>query len=235
MYRRFRDYYDGADGVTRIIAFVALALLLAAALPTLTNNIPYLANGITCTGLSNASGDGTHQSVNKPNEFALRMDISSKDSYSSAEAWSISVRFYNDSPAPMILALAPNEAVLRWTQRENGLSFFVQNIQNGAVLGEPANFRASPPNRQQYPPDILLWLMPNQRCTQTFTIDADRLKSAGIRAGGQYRVAAVYRNIQRGALSPVGAITPTPVFRDQGVYTTIDTGVKSNQVQIAVN
>jgi hypothetical protein len=233
MYRRFRDYYDSSDGVTRIIALVALALIFAAAFPTLANNVPYIANGITCTALSNARGDGTFQSVNKPTEFALRMEISSPDGYATGQPWVITVRFINDSPAPMILALAPAEAVFRWTQRESGLSFFVQSVQNGLVLGEPANVRASPPNRQQYPPDTLLWLMPNQRCSQTFTVEAGRLQAAGIRSG-QYRLAAVYRNTQKGVLSPVGALTPTPVFRDQGVYTTIDTGVKSNLLLINV-
>lgn len=231
MYRRFRDSYDSWDGITRIIAFVALALIFAATLPTFANNVPYVANGIMCTALSNAQGNGTHQSLSKPNEFALRLQVStSKDTYASGEPWSIDVRFINDSPSPMILALAPAEAVFRWTQRETGLSFFIQRVQDGAVLGEPANVQASPPNRQQYPPDVLMWLMPNQRCTQTFVIDARRLQAAGIRSGQQYRLAAVYRNTQRGALSPVGALTPTPVFRDQGVYVTLDGGVKSNLI-----
>lgn len=233
LYRRFRDYYDGSDNVTRVVAFAALLILAVITIPTFGKNVPFIANGVSCGSLSNAPGNGSNQSVNKPDGFALRLELLTKEGYSQAEPFQFDVRFTNDSMAPMVLAFVPEETVFRWSGRENGLSFWVQNVQNGLVLGETAQNRPPAPIRQQYTTDTIRWLMPHQRCTQSFTIDSGRVQAAGVRAG-QYRVAAVYRNTQSGALSPIAAGQPTPIFRDQGVWVTPNDGVKSNVVILTV-
>jgi hypothetical protein len=142
------------------------------------------------------------------------------------------VRFQNAGPAPIIFPFVPGEAVLRYSGREEGLSFWVQFSGNGQVLGEPVTVKAPPPIRQQFSSDTLHWLGPFQSCTQAFTFDANRVRAAGI-GQGDYRIVAVYRNTQRGALSAVGQLTPTPVFRDQGVWTTLG-DVRSNQLVITI-
>lgn len=142
------------------------------------------------------------------------------------------VHFINESGGPLTVAFVPDEAVFRYDTTENGLLFFIQ-ATTGTVLGEPANVKPPAPIRQQFTPDVLHLLSPHQRCTQTITISAARLAAAGLRQG-QYQIIAVYRNSAHGVLSPPGALTPTPIFRDQGVFVTTTEGVRSNAVIVGV-
>jgi len=232
--RRVRRYYDGADGVTRGIALVALFILFIVALPSLPKTIPAFSNSTTCSGLSLSAANGTNQSLQKPGDNALRLELtSSKSAYALNEPLQFTVRLFNTSTAPMVLFYAPREAVFRWSGREDGLSFFVQPVNSAQPIGESQNVKAPPPIRQQFTSDLLRVLAPQQQCQEIFTIDAPRLQDTRISAG-QYRIAAVYRSTQRGNLSAVGPLTPTPTFNDQGVYVTPNEGVRSNTVVISI-
>ncbi len=230
---RVRRYYNSADGVTRGIALVALFILIIVALPSLPKTIPAFSNSTTCSGLSLSAANGTNQSLQKPGENALRLELTTKLSYALNEPLALTVRFFNTSTAPMVLFYAPREAVFRWSGREDGLSFFVQPVNSAQPIGESQNAKAPPPIRQQFTSDLLRVLAPQQQCQETFTIDAPRLQDTRISAG-QYRIAAVYRSTQRGNLSAVGALTPTPTFNDQGVYVTPNEGVRSNTVVVSI-
>ncbi len=235
MFRRAREFYSASDDITRIIALVAFILLLIITVPTLAVRLPGLSNGVICSSLSTVSGNGTNQSLMaqnvEPNALRLELLID-KQSYAVGEPITFYVRFINDSTVPLIIPLIPEETVFRYTGNESGLMFFVQ-VLGGAVLGEPATSKAPAPIRQQFAPGTLHLLGPRQRCTLPVTVDGGRLQAAGLR-GGQYQVIAVYRNLYRGALAPVGALTPTPVFRDQGAWITSAEGIRSNNVIFGV-
>jgi hypothetical protein len=232
---RARDWYDRSDGLTRVILLAVLIILGVATLPNLINRVPLIANGVSCSALSIAPGNGTNQSVMKPPEGALRIELFGQENYTISNGLSFEIRFTNDSASPMILLFLVDEIVFRYSGVENGLSIWVQSTTTGQVLGEPANIRPAIPIRQQYAPEMLRWLGPRQRCTQTITISPQRAQSAGIVAGGSYQVAAVYRNTQVGNLSPVLALTPTPVFPNQGVFLTGVSGIRSNRMIFTAN
>jgi hypothetical protein len=105
--------------------------------------------------------------------------------------------------------------------------FAVQTI-DGRALGEPPSTRPPAPIRTQFSQEQLHMLNPRERCTQTIFITADRLAAAGVSQGGQYQVMAIYRNLAAGKLSPVGNLTPTPMFPDQAVWVSPAGGVHSN-------
>ncbi len=233
MFGRARSFYSESDGVTRVIAFAAFVILLIIALPGLAPRVPGFTNGSTCTSLISPSGNGSNQSLlaaaADPNSLRLEL-VPEKDTFGLNESIMLNVRFVNDSAAPMTLAIVPEEAVFRYTGREQGLSFYIADAA-GNTRGEPANIKQAAPIRQQFPSNILHVLSPRQRCVVPVSITPYRWQAAGLTTG-QYQIIAVYINTSRGALSAVGLRTPTPVFRDQGVWVTAAEGVRSNTVMI---
>lgn len=221
--------------MTRIIALAAFVILIIIALPGLAPRIPGFANGASCTSLTSPSGNGSNQSLlaaaADPNSLRLEL-VPDKDTFGLNESIILNVRFINDSAAPMTLAIVPEEAVFRFTGNEQGLMFFVEDTA-GRVLGEPANIKPPAPIRQQFPANMLHILGPRQRCAVSVGITPYRYQAAGVTAG-QYQLIAVYRNTNRGTLTAVGLKTPTPVFRDQGIWVTSAEGVRSNSVVITM-
>lgn len=237
MFDRARSFYGGADDITRIIALVAFVILIIIALPSLAPQIPGFANGATCTSLTSPNGGGSNQSLLAANADpnSLRLELTAdKVALAVGEPLNLNVRFINDSSAPLTLAIVPEEAVFRYTGNENGILFFVQAAGNPNSLGESAAVKAAAPIRQQFPPNLLHILGPRQHCTQPISIAPNRLAAAGMGAPNQYQIIAAYRNNYRGVLAAPGQRTPTPVFRDQGVWTTPPDGVRSNNLIITV-
>jgi hypothetical protein len=231
-YRRFRDFFDASDDITRIIAFAALIMLLVITLPTLAPRIPAVRNGAVCSSLYSPPGDGTQQSIlgRAAGTGALKLELTVGSNFlGSGDALILQVHFVNQSAGPLLLALVPEEAVFRYTDAESGLMFAVQTT-DGRALGEPTTTRPPAPIRTQFSQDQLHVLNPRERCTQTITITPDRLAAAGLGQGGQYQVMAVYRNLAPGKLLPIGQLTPTPIFPDQAVWVSPPGGVHSNIV-----
>jgi len=234
---RIRDTFNQADDVTRVISLVFLVLFIIIILPTLAPRIPAIANGPTCSSLFSPVGDGTQQSLMArsadPSSVRLRLDALS--TAIGAAGLTLQVHFSNQSGGPVILALVPNEAVFRYTNGDQGLMFAIQSVQ-GQGLGEPVTSRAPAPSRQQFTPDQLHVLSSRQTCTQNVLITTDRLAAAGLTPGGQYQIKAIYRNTVRGILPGLGsALTPTPMFPDQGVWVTTGNGIQSNTIGVGFN
>jgi len=234
-YERFRGLVNESDSVTRIIAGVALLLLLVIALPSLVPSIPGLANGAACDALYSPNANGNHQSLMAlnadPTSLHLELDAPALI-IPSGQPLTLAVRFINESTAPITLAFVPDESVFRFTGSESGLMFSIITA-SGAVLGEPQTVKLPAPIRQQFPQPVLHLLSPRQHCTQSITIAPNRLAAAGM-ASGQFQLVAVYRNLYTGVVPAIGALTPTPIFGNQGVWVTASDGVRSNPIIISI-
>jgi hypothetical protein len=231
---RARQYYDrfsSSDPMTRIIALAALLILAIIALPALWARLPGAASGVACANLPMPRLTGNNQSLlsSQVDSSALLLELAPDPVViNQGEPLDMDVRFINDSVAPLTLFIAPDEVTLRYTEQEAGLLFSITS--NGQALGEPPNVRPPYPVRQQFTQDQLRVLGPRQRCSEHIQIDAARLNAAQV-IRGEYRITAVYRNLYKGVLSPVGALTPTPIFRDQGVWTG---QVQSNEIKVII-
>jgi hypothetical protein len=227
----WRSYYgrfNRADPMMRAFIVAGLILLGVIVLP----RVPGVGAGVDCMNLPQPMLSGNNQSVLAsrvdPADLTLEL-LPDRTVLAAGEALVMTVRINNASIAPLTLFLVPQEFVFRYTGQEAGLVFAVQSLA-GQVLGEPFSVRAPFPARQQFTPQELRVLGPRSRCTLRVTIDSARLTSSGV-SRGEYRITAVYRNQARGALPAVGALTPTPIFRDQGAWVG---EVRSNEVIISV-
>lgn len=223
--RRFGRYiedFDTTDPVTRWIAFAALLVLIVAMLPRIW---PPSFSEVNCNYLSTPALGGDHQSLLASTTPAsdLRLDMQfDRDTINVGDALGITVRFVNSSMAPLTLYLEESKIPFRYTGREIGLTFFVQqlgaNDVPGRTLGEDQSVRPlvlAPPT---YSPDQLRILGPRQRCREYVEVSAQRLSLSGMGAG-RYMIIAYYSNQTKGAVPPVPPPTPTPIFTDQGVWT----------------
>lgn len=233
-YNNFREQVGRADSTTRVIALVGLILLGVISLPTIGPTIPAVANGSECTSLYSPPGNGTQQSIlgRTADANALLLQISlAANTLQPGNALYVQIHFVNQTALPITFALAPTEAVLRFNNSESGLMFAVAS-SNGQVLAEPAGVKPPAPIRNSFDPSLLHVLNPRQHCTQTIIFSTDRVNAAGLTPGGQYQIKAIYRQTARGILGPVGALTPTPMFPDQGVWVTTNGGIQSNTITI---
>ncbi len=233
--RYYYERFSSADPVTRIIALIAFGILLVIALPRL---LPGTASGIDCAALPVPRVSGSNQSVlaSQTDPTALHLELVPEIiNISPGVALVMEVRFINESMAPLTLFYDPSQVTFRYTQQEAGLLFSV-TTPDGRALGVPPNVRPPFPVHQQFAAIQLRVLGPRQRCTQRVEIDAGQLNAARV-VQGEYRITAVYRNQYRGAIPPVGALTPTPVFHDQGVWTgppDQNYQIQSNTIQLIV-
>ncbi len=234
---RVRSFFAESDDITRVVAAAAFVMLMIITLPTLAPRIPSIANGPVCSALFSPPGNGTQQSLlgREADTNAVTLQLSADAVFlKPGDPLVLEVRFINQTTGPIILAFVPGEAVFRFTQNESGMMFAVANSA-GQALGEPFSSKAPAPIRQQFPPEMLHVLGPRQHCTQTITITSDRLAAAGLAANGQYQIKAVYRNVARGQLFPIGsALTPTPMFPDEGIWVTPPGGIQSNAIAIGI-
>jgi hypothetical protein len=221
---RFRNYYDRfntSDPMVRIIAVAALVLVAAIILPRF---LPFAGSGLDCQALPEPWADGSRQSwlagIKPSQEEDLRLDlVLSKTRLTLGEGLTLEVRFINDGIAPMTLFLVPQSGIFRYNQEEIGILIFLQNLGNNQVLGEGADRSPVLAARLQYSSRELEYLAPKLRCTVRIDLSAARLQTAGMGAGN-YRVAVLYRNRNKGNVPGIAnALTPTPTFPDQGVWT----------------
>jgi hypothetical protein len=178
--------------------------------------------------------NGTQQSVlgRGIGTTALSLQLSiNNNTLRPGDALYLTVHFLNQSAAPITFALVPDEAVLRFTNSESGLMFAV-GASDGRVLAEPPGIKPPAPVRDTFDPTTLHVLNPREHCVQTIIFSTDRVNAAGLTAGGQYQIKAIYRQTARGRLSAVGNLTPTPMFPDQGVWATSAGGIQSNVITI---
>jgi len=232
----YRDYFNNFygrirnPGASRVIFFGALVALGVFAV---TRFWPGVASGVSCSELPRPIITGNNQSILAsrvdPSVLALELVVDTP-SFRVGEKLTMEVRFINSSMASLTLLISPSEVVFRYTGQEPGLNFAIINAQ-GRTLGEPFNLRPPVPNRTTYERNDLRLLGPRSRCHMRVEIDAQRLANSGMGNVGQYRITAVYRNTSRGALPPVTALTPTPIFRDQGVWVG---EIRSNDVFLAI-
>lgn len=222
--RRFRDYYDRfntSDPMVRLIAVAALVLVGAIILPRF---LPFAGSGVDCQALPEPYADGSRQSwlagIKPSQEEDLRLDlVVSKTRLTVGEGLTLEVRFINDGIAPMTLFMVPQSAIFRYTQEEIGILIFLQNLGDNRVLGEGADRSPVLQARVQYSSRELEYLAPKTRCTVRIELPAARLQNAGMGAGN-YRIAVFYRNRNKGNVPGIAnALTPTPTFPDQGVWT----------------
>jgi hypothetical protein len=215
--RRYWDDFNTSDPVTQGIALVAIIILVIAFIPYIP--VPWIASGVPCTDMSAPRLTGNNQSIyaNQTGSDAIRLEIVPESITAiSGQDVRFDVRFINESMAPINLFLTDDGYVFRFTSREDGLQFSIVNPA-GQALGEPVSARAAAIAPQQFAQTDVHTLRPRSRCTVTITLDPNRLASARV-GPGQYRITAVYSNRNRGALSQVGNLTPTPIFQDQGVW-----------------
>ena len=232
--RRARQYYDrfsATDPVTQIIALAALLILAIIALPALWARLPGSASGVACVNLPMPRLTGSNQSLlaSQVDSKELLMELAPDPIViNQGQPLDMEVRYINNSIAPLILFIAPDEVTFRYTEQEAGLLFSITS--GGVARGDQPNVRPPYPVRQQFTQNQLRILGPRQRCSERVQIDPARLNAAGV-IQGEYQITAVYRNLYKGVLSPIGALTPTPIFRDQGVWTGT---VQSNQIKVII-
>jgi hypothetical protein len=223
-YDRFSERYNAADPIVRLIAIAGLLLVLSIALPRF---LTIVATGVDCERLPMPSIDGSNQSVLASQRAAAQQDadalaleiVAANQNLNVGDSLVLYVRFINNSMAPITLFLIPQSVIFRYNNEEIGLLMFVQNLQDNQLRGEFPDRNPPLTVRQQYTLPELESLGPRQRCTMRIELSGQRLQNANI-GPGQYRVVAVYRNTTRGILPPIANnLTPTPIFRDQGVWT----------------
>ncbi len=233
-YERFRTSVDEADPITRLISLVAFMVLIVISLPTIGPTIPGVANGATCSRLYSPPGNGTQQSILSRNAGAnaLALQLSADvPMIRPGEALYLKIHFLNQSADPITFAFVPEEAVLRFSNSETGLMFAV-GAPDGRLLAEPPGVKPPAPNRDSFSPETLHVLNPHEHCVQTIIFSTDRVNAAGLTAGGQYQIKAIYRQTARGIVPAIGNLTPTPIFPDQGVWVTTAAGIQSNTITI---
>ncbi len=237
-YRRYSDRFSSFDPVTQAIALAALLILLVIALPYIWVRLPGAASGVSCQNLASPKISGNNQSllsVGQPPDV-LHLELAPTNvTINQGETLVLELRFINESLAPLTLFLPPDEFVFRYTEQEAGILFSIQTA-DGRAIGEPPNVRPPFQVRQSFPPNQLHVLGPRQRCNVRIELDSARLNSAQV-VTGQYRITAVYRNQYRGTVAAVAAQTPTPIFKDQGVWIGPQQSnwqVQSNTIQVSV-
>jgi hypothetical protein len=237
-YRRYYERFSSFDPVTQVIALAALLILLVIALPGIWGRLPGAASGVSCQSLASPKISGNNQSllsVQQPPDV-LHLELAPPDVViSQGQPLVLELRFINEGMAPVTLFLPPDEFVFRYTEQEAGILFSIQTA-DGRAIGEPPNVRPPFPIRQQFPQNQLHVLGPRQRCNVRIELDPARLNSAQL-VTGQYRITAVYRNQYRGTVPPVGPQTPTPIFKDQGVWIGPQQSnwqVQSNEIRVSV-
>jgi len=235
MFRNPRRYYNnlrGGDPMTQLIAIGALIILLIVALPKLWAFIPGAASGVECVGMASPKSSASNQSIlaSQIDPAVLKLElVPPLITKTAGDALNMELRFINDSMAPLTLYISPDDAVFRYTQQEIGIMFSIQSI-DGAVLGEPASARPVKAAVQQYNINLLHVLGPRQRCFARIAIDVGRLNAAKL-TQGEYRVTAIYRNQFKGILPTNVPLSPTAIFRDQGVWVG---QVQSNEIRVSV-
>jgi hypothetical protein len=232
--RRARYYYDrfsASDPVTQVIALAALLILAIIALPALWARLPGAASGVACANLPMPRLGGSNQSLlsAQVDSNALRLELAPDPIViNQGQPLDMEVRFINNSVAPLTLFFVPDEVTFRYTEQEAGLLFSITS--GGVARGDQPSVYPPYPVRQQFTQNQLRILGPRQRCSEHVQIDPARLNAAQV-IQGEYRITAVYRNLYKGVLPPVGALTPTPIFRDQGVWTGT---VQSNEIRVII-
>jgi hypothetical protein len=228
---RVRNYYsrfNAADPMMRFIILAGVILVIVILIP----RFPGLGMGVDCEGMTVPEITGNNQSILAMTESASHLTLelaTAKNPILSGEPLVLNVHFYNDSMAPFTLFISPQDSVFRYTQQEPGLVFAIQ--QGIQVLGEPLTSHPAVPIRQSYDAKELRTLGPRSRCNMRIEISPQRLRAAGV-IQGEYRITAVYNNKAPGVLPPVSALTPTPIFSNQGVWVG---EVRSNEVAITVS
>jgi hypothetical protein len=231
---RFRRYYDNfraGDPVIQFAALIALVLLVMVILPLIP--LPWSAAGGNCTQLANSRLSPNNQSVlsGQAGSEALRLEIAPNEiTLPAGQALNFDVRFVNDSMAPLNLFFTQDRFIFRYREEEDGLLLLLRPV-NGPVLGEPLNVRPLSVAPEVFDPSQVFVLSARRRCSLPVSISPQRLQAARVGVG-TYSVIAVYRNRQRGKLPPPAPLTPTPVFKDQGVWVG---QVRSQEVRININ
>jgi hypothetical protein len=232
---RVRSYYNrfsGADPMMRFIVLAGVILVIVILIP----RFPGLGAGVDCEGMTIPEITGNNQSILATTVDASQLTLElapEKNPILSGESLVLDVHFYNASMAPLTLFISSQDSVFRYTQQEPGLVFSIQQItpQGVQVLGEPLTSHPAVPVRQSYDPKELRMLGPRSRCNMRIEISAQRLRAASV-IQGEYRITAVYSNKVAGALPAVQALTPTPIFSNQGVWVG---EVRSNEVAITIS
>jgi hypothetical protein len=215
--RAYLNGFRGADPLLQGVSIVALVILTVITIPRV---LPGTQSGVACGDLSSPVITGNNQSVLAqlvdPSTLHLEL-VADSATINQGQTLTLRVRFINESMAPQKLYLVPDDAVLRYTGQDVGLQISVTDATSGRALGEPPGVKPAPFEPTQYTLDQLHELGPQQRCTQTLVLTPQRLNAAGI-VNGTYRFAAVYVNNTKGNLPPIAALTPTPIFKNQGVW-----------------
>src|SRR5579871_6694947 len=119
--RRYWDNFNAADPVTQGIAVVALLLLAVFSLPYF--NFPWQASGSQCTDMASPVISGNNQSILSgqfdSSKFVLEL-VPATVNINPGDALKVSVRFINESMAPLTLYVTPGMGVFRYTGQESG-------------------------------------------------------------------------------------------------------------------
>lgn len=227
--QRARSLFTETDTTTLAIVAMAFVLVLIIILPQV---IPGGRFGVSCSQLAHPIPGGNNQSLlSERSAGALQLEISlPRDNLSLADPLTVNVTFINTGVGAITLFFVPEEALLR-DDGTPGLNFQIQRASDQALLSEPTTVRPPNPQRTTFPVEVLHVLGPKQRCTEQLSFSTVRLSSLGI-TPDRYTLQAVYRNPFRGTLNVPPGATATPIFPDQGVYTTQE--LRSNRVDFSV-
>lgn len=223
--QRIRNAVGDTDNTTVAIVTVGFVLLLIILLPQV---IPGGRFGVSCSALANPIPGGNNQSLLSARaEGTLGLEISLPQiDVPINSSLLVNATFVNNSIGAITLFLVPRESLLR-DDGTAGLNFVIRRLPDQTVVSEPVTIRPPNPQRTQFSAETLHILGPRQRCTEQIEFTTVRLSNLGL-APGQYSIQAIYRNPYPGTLDFPPAPTPTPIFPNQGVYTTQE--LRSNTV-----
>ena len=227
--QRARRLIADTNNTTIGIIVVASFLVLVIIMPRV---IPGGRFGVACSALAHPIPGGNNQSLLAArSEGALRLAIDlQRTSLAVGDPVVVNVTFINEGVGAITLFFVPQETLLR-DDGTPGLSLQIIRASDLAPLNEPTTVRPPNPQRTTFPVEVLHVLGPRQRCTEQLTFDSVRLSSLGL-SPGRYYIRATYRNPFRGALNTPPNATATPIFPDQGVYTTQE--LRSNEVGFTI-
>ncbi len=176
---------------------------------------PGVDEALPCSVLESPNDLAYHQSVvgrtvadNQPLRLLVRTNAIPADD---ATNFIIRILLINDSMGTVPIVYTPEEVIIG-DNNTSGLGVTFNPASN--IFTPGVNLRNDP---AAYPLDRVRVLGPQQRCIHRITLQRNQL-DAGLLGGGA-TVTAYYRGLAPGAVPAVGALTPTPIFPDQGLVT----------------
>jgi hypothetical protein len=176
---------------------------------------PGIDEALPCSFLESPSDLAYHQSLvgrtvagNQPLRLLVR---TSAIPANEAGTFIVRILLINDSMGTVPIVYTPEEVIIGDNQT-SGLGVTFNPASN--IFTPGVNLRNDPAT---YPLNRIRLLGPQQRCIHRINLPRNQLDQSLL--GGGSTVTAYYRGTSTGTVPAVGALTPTPIFPDQGLVT----------------